>query len=368
MKYQPNLLASSALVGMVSAGVILPDDKRSDLAAPSLIRARTRDSLMTFDQRTVDSTGSFLVGELERLDPTLNQPLVDFTWSRDIDLRTDVTIADEVSSFTNSSFASAGGISTAGKSWVGKDANSIAGIQLDIGKTAQPLTLWAAEISWTVPELESAQRIGRPVDSQKLDGLHLKHQMDTDEQVYIGDTVLGVKGLVNHASVAVANVADGVSGQSEWEQKTPDEILTDFNEGLTTSWGNAGYAVMSNKVLLPPAKLGYLATQKVSQAGDRSILKYVLENNIAALRGAKLAIEPVKWLIGRGVGGTPGTLNTVDRMVFYNQDQKRVRFPMTPLQRTPLEFRSLYQMTTYFGRLGVVEFPYPETALYRDGI
>lgn len=81
--------------------------------------------MMTFDARTIDSTGAFLVGELERLDQTLHMPLTSVTWSRDIDLREDVSIADEVSSFTNSMFAAAGGPSPAGKSWVGKDANAI---------------------------------------------------------------------------------------------------------------------------------------------------------------------------------------------------------------------------------------------------
>ena len=42
---------------------------------------------MTFDQATVDSTGAFLVHELERLDQTLNLPLTSQTWSRDIELR-----------------------------------------------------------------------------------------------------------------------------------------------------------------------------------------------------------------------------------------------------------------------------------------
>ncbi|MFK5304216.1 hypothetical protein ACI3ST_30330, partial [Klebsiella pneumoniae] len=63
---------------------------------------------MTFDQATVDGTGAFLVHELERLDQTLNLPLVNFTWSRDIQLREDVSIADEISSFTNTTFAAAG--------------------------------------------------------------------------------------------------------------------------------------------------------------------------------------------------------------------------------------------------------------------
>src|SRR5580765_6904879 len=72
------------------------------LSAPAIITRRaklfTTDEIMTFDQLTVDSTGAFLIGELERLDPTLHEPLATVTWGRDIDLREDVTLADEVSS------------------------------------------------------------------------------------------------------------------------------------------------------------------------------------------------------------------------------------------------------------------------------
>ena len=35
---------------------------------------------------------------------------------------------------------------------------------------------------------------------------------------------------------------------------------------------------------------------------------------------------------------------------------------------TPLEYRDLRQLTTYFGRLGAVEWVYPETAYYADGL
>src|SRR5690348_7863893 len=74
----------------------------------SVRRAYTKDGLMTFDAQTIDSAGSFLIGELERLDQTLHAPLAAVTWGRDIQLREDVSIADEVSSFTNSTFAAAG--------------------------------------------------------------------------------------------------------------------------------------------------------------------------------------------------------------------------------------------------------------------
>lgn len=328
--------------------------------ALALPRARTHDNgsrMMTFDARTVDSTGAFLIGELERLDPTLHMPLVSVTWGRDIMLREDVSIADELSSFTNSSFAAAGGPSPAGKSWIGKDATAIAGLSLDIGKTAQPLVLWGMELGWTLPELQSAQALGRPVDSQKYDGLKLKHNMDTDEQVYIGDTTLGSTGLCNNALVPTSNAVNG-----SWATATHDQILADINECLSAGWAASGYAVVPSKLLLPPLKFGMLVSRKVSDAGNISILEYIRINCIATAQNAMpLDIQPCKWLTGRGAGST-------DRMVAYTNSKDYVRFPMVPLQRTPLEYRGIRQLTTYFGRLGVVEWVYEETGVYRDNI
>ncbi len=338
-------------------------------ARPAIIRARTLDQMMTYDRRTVDSTGVFLVGELERLDQTLHEPLISYTWSRDIDLREDVSVSDEVSSFTNSSFASTGGIRPNGKSWVGKSANAIPAITVDIGKTPQPLHLWAHEISFTLPELESALKLGRRVDDQKYQGMQIKWNMDVDEMVYVGDDEYGHAGLTNAPLVTPANVAANAAATStRWRLKSPAEILADVNELLNATWAASAWAVIPNKLLLPPEQYGYIVSQTVSAAGSVSILKFLMENNLAMQNGQKLEIQPTKWLIGRGAGGTPGTLNTVDRMVAYTQDRNRVRYPLTTLQRTPIEYRSLHQITTYWGRLGVMEFVYSETIGYRDGI
>lgn len=328
------------------------------VSAPAIIRARTRDSMLTFDSRTIDSTGAFLIGELERLDQKLHMPLASVTWSRDIDLREDVSIADEASSFTNSSFAAAGGPSPTGKSWIGKDANAIQGIALDIGKTANPLTLWGMQVGWTLPELESAQKLGRPVDQQKYAGMQLKHNMDVDEQVYIGDGVLGVTGLVNN--VAVTNVSNAATGN--WVTATPDQILADVNELLTSTWSASGFAVCPDQLRVPPVKFGQLVSKKVSDAGNISVLEYLKQNTISnSINGRPLNIQPLKWLFQRGAA-------SADRMMAYTKEEDKVRFPMVPLQRTPLEYRDIRQLTTYFGRLGVVEVVYPELIAYRDGI
>ena len=333
----------------------------------------------TADGRTVDSTGAFLVGELERLDLTLHAPLASVTWGRDIDLREDVTLADEVSSFTLSTFGSAGNLGgngiRNGKAWIGKNSDQIGGVSTDIAKIPHQLRPWALELKYTILELESAAKLGRPIDQQKFEGLQLKHQMDIDEQVYVGDSSTGDVGLVNSDSYltanggTVTNFPNGVSGSAKWTTKTPDEILADVNLALTSVWRASAWAVMPTRLLLPPDQFGYISTQKVSNAGNVSILKYIQENNILSTSGrGTLEILPLKWLVGAGSGGTLGTTGTVDRAVVYTKEKNRVRYPMTLLQRTPIQYQSIYHSTTYFCRLGSVEWVYPETGGYFDGL
>ena len=340
------------------------------------MRGRTFDAAYrTHDGRTVDSTGAFLVGELERLDQTLNLPLAAVTWSRDIELREDVSLGDELSSFTLSTMASAGNLGQGsgirnGKAWIGKVSSQIGGVSVDIGKLAAPLTLWGLEIKYTIPELESAAKAGRPIDDQKLEGLRLKHQMDIDEQVYVGDASINVGGLLNNALVTnVSNVPNGAAASPLWTSKTPAEILADVNALLVSVWTTSAFAEMPNKLLLPPTLFGYISTQLISSAGTTSILKYLLENNILTASGkGTLDIQPAKWLVGAGSGGTIGTAGTVDRMVAYRKEKRLVRFPMTSLLRTPIQYESIYHKMTYYCKLGVVEVVYPETIGYRDGL
>ncbi|MDE1905290.1 MAG: DUF2184 domain-containing protein [Rhodospirillales bacterium] len=323
-----------------------------------IVRARTNDAFVTYDKATMDSAGVFLVGELERLDQSLHMPLAAVTWGRDIDLRSDVSIADEVSSFTNSTFASAGGPSPNGKSWIGKDATAIAALSLDIGKTANPLTLWGMQVGWTIPELESAQKLGRPVDQQKFAGMQLKYQMDIDEMVYIGDPIIGATGLATNANVTVGNVPTGT-----WTSATtPAQVLADVNFVINGAWTGSAYSVCPSKLLLPPVSFSYLVNSIVSTAGNISLLEYLKMNTISnSINGKPLDIQPCKWLTGRGVSGK-------NRMVAYTQDATRVRYPLVPMQRTPLEQRDIRQLVTYYARLGVTEVVYPETIFYGDGI
>lgn len=337
-----------------------------------LIHQRTQDDgqsigMLTFDQQTLDSTGAFLLGQLERLDPVLHMPLAETSWDEDIDVRTDVTIADDLSSFTVSSFAAAPGIGGSEISWVGKRANAIPGVDLDIGKTAQRVEPWARTLDWTLYELEASRLLGRAVDDQKHMALQRKWNMDLDHVTYVGDTVMGMNGLINHPGMT--NVANALTGT--WTTATPNQILADFNEVITSVAGFTGLAVLPDTILLAFPDLGLLASSLISTAGNISVLEFLLRNNTAKATGKNITIKGRKWLVGTGktFGGLAGRGPTATNcMVAYRKEKTYVRIPVVPLLRTPLEFRDIRQMVTYYGRIGQVELVYPETMARRAGI
>lgn len=318
-----------------------------------IIKARTIDSAV----RTQDSTLAYYVNQLDNFDQRLHQPLFSTTWGRDIKLRTGISMAHESTSFTRSSFAGAGTQQASGKPWLSANTTAIPGVDVNGERIITPLRLLGREISYTSVELERSQLLGTGIDSAKLDAMNNMYQMDTDEQVYIGDVFTGDKGLVNSSLVGAGNVTGGT-----WALATADVILAQVNEILTASWAATGYSVCPAELRIPPAQFGLITAKLVSAAGNTSIAKYIAENCIANnINGKPLNIQPLKWLVGRGTAGA-------DRMVAYTNSEDRIRFPMVPVRRETPYYQGIRFIAPYIWAYGSVEFVYPETALYRDGI
>jgi len=320
------------------------------------------------DQKTMDGNLAYYINQLTNLDKKLYEPLVSIQWSRDIKLRTGVTLANESTAFTRTSFAAMGGMSSGsnatggGKSWISPNSRNIQGVGVNGELVTTPLRIWGAEVSYTSIELDRSQLLGQQIDVSKFNALNLKYQMDIDEMVYVGDTELSVKGMFNSSLVTTGNVPNGASLSPLWTSKTPDEILKDVNTLIQNAWGATGFAICPSELRLPPAQFAYISSQKVSTAGNVSILTFLEENSISLrVNGTKLNIQPSKWLTGRGAGST-------DRMVTYTNDEDRLRFSLAPIRREMAYYQGINFISPYIAGLGEVEFVYPETVQYADGI
>lgn len=312
--------------------------------------------------KTFDSTLAYYVNQLDNLDKKLYEPLYATTWGRDIKLRTGISMANESTSFIRSNIGSVGSQSATGKPWLAPNSTTLPGVSINGERVVLPLRLLGQEVSYTSVELERSQLLGQPIDQQKFDGLNILYQMSTDEMVYVGDSAVGAEGLLNSSLVTSGSVATGAASSTLWATKTPDEILADVNTLIEAAWAASGYSVCPDKLLLPPVQYAYIASQKISTAGNVSILTFLEDNSISLrVNGRKLDIQPVKWLTNRGAGNA-------NRMVTYTNDENRVRFPMVPIRRETPYYLGIKFNAPYIWAFGETEFVYPETVRYADGI
>ncbi len=313
-------------------------------------------------KKVMDSTLSYFVNQLDNFDPKLHEPLLAVTWGRDIQLRGNVSLANESTSFTRSTFGGVGSMSAQGKPFISSNTTALAGVSVNGERIVTPLRPLAREIGFTTIELQRSQLLGQPIDVQQMTALNQLYQLETDAMVYVGDDEVGAKGLLNSPLVSASAVVNGAAGTPAWSTKTPDEILADINSALSASWLASAYAICPSELRLPPTQFALLTTLKVSSAGNVSVLKYIQDNCIALnINGKALNIQPIKWLAGIGAGST-------DRMMVYTNDQERVRFPMVPIRRETAYYKGIHFLAPYVYGFGEVEFVYPETVLYKDGI
>ena len=319
-----------------------------------------------------DSALSYFVNQLSQLDKTLHMPLMSTTYLRDIKLRTDISFANQSTSYTLSTFGAAGGLTAGGTAtgggipFIGNGTTNLQGVDINGQLVTTPLRPAGMSLSYTVLELEASQLLGQPLDTSKFNAINMKYQMGNDQMMYIGTADTGSKGLLNKSTVAT-----GAASYLAWMggTTTPAQILAACNDLLNTTYKNSGYARCPTKLLLPPAQFAYIAATPVTTAGSVSILKFLEDNSLSMrVNGRPLEILPVKWLTGTTAGGVGGGAGGTDRMVAYTDDYDLCRFPLVPITGYTPYYHGIVYERPYIWALGETEIVYPETMGYADGI
>ena len=305
---------------------------------------------------------AFLEGQLELIDPKLREPLASTWWPRDIVAKTGGGFVEYTSSY-DVSYATTGSNQNG---IIGGQTNNIPIMQADINKDTYKVFTWGHILQVPYVDNQKLQKIGHNLDEMLNRGLKLNYDKTLDMNVYKGFAEYGTYGLINNPNVVTSTAQAGTSGKTSWESKTPDEILLDINNLITYTWTQSEYDLsgMANHILLPPKQYTHIANQKVSDDASKSILTYLLENNIGANQGIDVFIAPLPFLKGAGTGGT-------DRMIGYVNDEEKIRFSIpVPLTRSMVEssVKDMAYLSSFISQFGEVEFLYYQPVTYVDGI
>jgi hypothetical protein len=305
---------------------------------------------------------TFLNAELEKRDPRLLEPLSSVTWPRDIVAKTGGGWVE----FTSNTFVDYATTGSNESGIIGGETNDIPIMQANLSKDVFKVLTFANILKVQLVDQQKLQGIGRSLDDILDKGIRLNYNKSIDNVVYNGLPSFGLYGLINNPNLVATAAPNGAAGFSDWNRKTPDEILDDVNAIITATWAASEYDLsgMANHILVPPVQYGYLVGRKVSTAGNISILQFLLENNIGKNQGVDLFIGPSRWCTAAGT-------SSKDRMIAYVNSDDRVNFDLpVPLSRvmTQPNVEQLAYLTAYAAQLGQVKFLYTQCARYMDGI
>jgi hypothetical protein len=216
-------------------------------------------------------------------------------------------------------------------------------------------------------DMQRGNMTGRSYESILRDGIRMTYDKHMDANAYVGIKKYGSTGLINNPNVTTANAAStGTGSATSFKSKTPDQILQDINSAILAVWATAEYdrSAIPNHILMPYEQFNYLATTRVSELAEKTILTFLLENNVSKQNGTDLFIGGASWCKGAGVGGT-------DRMVVYINAERFIAMDeLAPLNRamTQPNATNLCYDTAYLANLSEVQMFYENIMRYVDGI
>lgn len=316
---------------------------------------------MTLDAGASTATGqAFLTAELSKIDPIIRLPLENFTYYRDLPLDLgggwiDYHVARNVD------FRGPRDNST------GTQSNDIRVIEYNTNQDTWPV--YPYEVRVRIPVVESLKMaaVGRSPQDLLDKGVRVDWSKTLDHRAYQGFEAN--TGLVNNSAVtSTALPAVGIGGTKNWTNKTPNQVLGDFNFMAYTNWGATGYTpgAMPDRFLIPPLQYNYITQPMVigGVGGMSSILEYVKKNSLLNAFGIVPEIYPLPyWLDGAGVGST-------QQIVAYKYDKDCLSLGIPQeIQRFggPLSVVSGAFEVLYVGNIGVVKINRPQTIGYFYG-
>jgi hypothetical protein len=182
---------------------------------------------------------------------------------------------------------------------------------------------------------------------------------------FFGDASVGFIAWLSYTGITVITVPSTGTGSSPlWTAKTPYQIWYDINTALAYMYISTNTLFVPDTIYLPPAQFLLLQQPYVigGVAVATSILKYVLENNVANALGKTLKIEPIRYLAGAGTSAT-------DRAVVMCHDKKyqEIAMPLPYTLQAPVPYglgSSLFAEQKH----GTYACYQPGTMLYMDGL
>lgn len=243
--------------------------------------------------------------------------------------------------------------------FVGTKSLNVPIAEIGTEKVTVPVELAATGYEYSDEEIRQAIQMQRSLPAEKGSVARRAVEEHTQDVAMNGDATHNLPGFIDNTNVTSAVVVDPGSG-TEFVNKTPNQIIFDVNDFMGDIFVDTLQVERPGRLLLPTAQWNYMAGTPRSDTSDTTILAWLVANS--PYLSSENDVIPTPELAGAGAGGT-------DRMMAYDFDRDKVvmHIPM-PLRFTEPQRKGRGFEVPGEYKIGGVEFRYPGSARYADGI
>lgn len=215
---------------------------------------------------------------------------------------------------------------------------------------------------YNIQEVRAASMAGRPLSARKASTCRKSNDLRVDRIAWFGNAKAGLLGMLNQPNVPAASVVTGVGGYL-WSQKTPEEILKDLNDSVTSIEETTKGVEVPDMILLPIAQNRIIATTRMAAGTDTTIKEFFLKNNPE--------IKMIEWVNElKDVDPLPsGDTGPKNIGITYRRDPDVLTLEIPqPFEQFPAQERNLEFVVPTHSRCGGVIVYYPLAIDIFEGI
>lgn len=153
---------------------------------------------------------------------------------------------------------------------------------------------------YSIKEIRASQRTGKNLDQRRAITARRAHDEMMNRMALKSSTADGTFGLLDFPGITEVTLqADGTDSSKTWTSKTPDQIVRDINDLVSAVMEPTSAREVPDTLLLPIAQYNDIATRRIGEAGEKTLMRYILDNSPYIKR-----IDWLSELKNFGAGGT----------------------------------------------------------------
>lgn len=153
---------------------------------------------------------------------------------------------------------------------------------------------------YSIKEIRASQRTGKNLDQRRAITARRAHDEMMNRMSLKSNPADGTFGLLDFPGITEVTLqADGTSSSKTWASKTPDQIVRDINDLVNAVMEPTSAREVPDTLLLPIAQYNDLASRRIGEAGEKTLMRYILDNSPYIKR-----IDWLSELKNFGAGGT----------------------------------------------------------------